>query len=271
MKKSTILNRFILIALFSSYLFSCSQEDDPQVKQEAPAIPPAATLEMKLYGFSEEDVSNGRTMAESYRNVAHAKVGFVIWSKIIELQLAVPTIALAEAFKQQPTLMEAGKWRWAYDVELNGNYQVELYASDEGNQQVGWEMYLLKKGGFQDYLWIEGTSARNATQGQWTVNTATSDELMRVDWKRGTSDTVSELTYTHVEVDSKHKGSYVKYQVLDKGDYNISYSVYMSDIDNLFEINYHTEEQVGRVSNPEYFKDNDWRCWNRDFEDVSCE
>ncbi|MGB3779913.1 MAG: hypothetical protein WA960_16240 [Tunicatimonas sp.] len=270
MRKSTVFNRFVLVALLSSYLFSCSQEDDPQAKQEAPAVPPAATLEMELYSFSEEDASNGRATAEGYWNVVHARVGFIVWNSIIKLQLAVPTIALAEAFKHQPTLVEAGKWRWTYDVEIDGNYQVTLYGSDQKNEQVGWELYLSKKGGFQDFLWVEGTSARNGTQGQWMVNTATS-ELMKVDWKKGDSDTVTELTYTHVEKDSEYKGSYVKYQALDEGDYNTSYSVYLSNEDNLFKINYNTETLVGQVSDPKRFKDEAWHCWNGDFEDVSCE
>lgn len=271
MKRFTLLNRFLLMALLSSYLFSCSQEDDPQAKQEAPAVPPAATLEMELYSFSEEDASNGRTATEGYWNVVHARLGFVIWSNLVRFQLAVPTIALSEAFKQQPTLVEGGKWRWTYDVELDGNYQVKLYGTDQGDQQVGWEMYLSKEGGFQNFLWVEGTSARNGDQGQWTVNKDASKELMKVDWKKGASDTVTELTYTNVEKDGEYESSYVKYQMLDEGDYNTSYSVYLSNEDNLFKIDYNTETQIGRVSDPKRFEDNAWHCWNSNFEDVSCE
>lgn len=270
MKKSTVFNRFILVALFSSYLFSCSQEDDPQAKQEVPAVPPAATLEMELYSFSEEDASNGRTMAENYWNVTHAKVGFVIWSNIIKLQLAVPTVALAEAFKQQPIVVEEGKWLWTYAVDIDANYQVKLYANDLGNQQVGWEMYLSKSGGFQDYLWVTGTSARSGEAGSWILNDDAS-ELMKIDWKKSSSDTVSELVYTHVKEGSEYENSYVKYQVLDEGDYNVSYNVYLSNEDNLFKVDYNTETQVGRVSDPNRFKDNAWHCWNSDFEDISCE
>lgn len=270
MKKFTLFNRFLLMALLSSYLFSCSQEDDPQAKQEAPAVPPAATLEMKLYSFSEEDASNGRSMAEGYWNVTHAKVGFLVWSTIIKLQLAVPTVALSEALKHPVTVVENGKWLRTYDVELDTRYTVKLYASNQGDQRVGWEMYLSKEGGFQDFLWVEGTSNWVGNEGQWTVNTASS-ELMKIDWKKGSSDTVTELTYTHVEKDSEYEGSYVKYQTLDEGDYNTSYSVYLSNEENLFKINYNTETKVGRVSDPKRFKDEAWHCWNSSFEDVSCE
>ena len=270
MKKVTLFNRFFLIALLSGYLLSCSQEDDPQAATEAPEVPPAATLEMKLYSFSEEDASNGRTMAEGYWNVAHAKVGFVVWSNIIKLQLAVPTIALAEAFKQQPIVVEEGKWLWTYSVDLDANYQVKLYANDRGNQQVGWEMYLSKEGEYKDYLWVTGTSTRSMESGAWTVNEGFS-ELMKIDWKKDAPNTVTELVYTQVKKGSEYEGSYVKYQVLDEGDYNISYSVYLSNEDNLFEVNYHTETQVGRVSDEKRFKDNAWHCWNSNFEDISCE
>ncbi len=63
----------------------------------------------------------------------------------MKLRLAIPTIALAEAFKQQPTLTEGGKWLWTYKVEAGDNYQVKLYGSAKGDQQVGWEMYLSKR------------------------------------------------------------------------------------------------------------------------------
>ncbi len=270
MKKVTFINRFLVMALLSGYLVSCSKEDDPQAMKEAPAVPPAASLDMKIYTFSDEDASNGRTMNEGKWNALHASLGFNIWTTIVKLQVAVPTVALSEAFKQTPTLTEDGRWLWAYDVEVVDDYRVELYAKSKGNQQVGWEMYLSKEGGFQNYLWITGTSDRGSKQGQWIVNKEAA-ELMRVDWKKGSSDTVTELTYTHLEAGSEYEGSYVKYQTLSEGDYNVAYSVYLSNEASTLKINYHTETQVGRVSDENRFKDDAWHCWNSDFEDVSCE
>ena len=271
MKKVTFINRFLVMALLSGYLIGCSQEDEPQAMQEAPMVPSAATLDMKIYTFSEEDASNSRTMAEGKWNAFHAGWGFNIWAIIVKAQVAVPAAALHEAFKQTPLLTEDDRWLWTYDVEVIGNnYQVELYAKNQGNQQAGWEMYLSKEGGFQDYLWITGTSDRGSKQGQWIVNKEAA-ELMRVDWKKGSSDTLTELTYTHLEAGSEHEGSYVKYQTLSEGDYNVAYSVYLSNEANTLKVNYHTETQVGRVSDEKRFKDEAWHCWNSDFEDVSCE
>ena len=271
MKKVTLLNWFLLITLLSGYLFSCGEKEDPQAAKVAPTVPSAATLEMKVYSFSQEDASNGRATSETKWNAFHASLGFNIWTTIIRAQLAVPTVALAEALKQQPTVVEEGKWLWTYAVDLlDANYQVKLYANDQGNQQVGWEMYLSQEGGFQDYRWVTGTSDRNGKEGQWIVNEGSS-ELMKVDWDKGQSDTVTELIYTQVKQGSEYEGSYVKYQALDEGDYNVSYSVYLSNEDNLFRINYNTDTHVGQVSNPKHFEDGVWHCWNSDFEDVSCE
>ncbi|MGB3850692.1 MAG: hypothetical protein WA958_12040 [Tunicatimonas sp.] len=270
MNKIIPLNRLFLMALLSGYLIGCSQKDDPQAELAAPAVPSAATLDMKIYTFSEKDNSNGRTMAEGKLNAFYAGLGFNIWTAILKLQVAVPSVALNEAFKQTPTLTSDGQWLWTYSVEAVDNYQVKLYAKDQGDEQVGWEMYLSKEGFFQDYLWITGTSDRSSKQGQWIVNREGA-ELMRVDWKKASSDTVTELTYTHLEAESKYEGSYVKYQTLSEGDYNVAYSVYLSNEDNKLNINYHTETLVGRVSNKKHFDDEAWHCWNSDFEDVSCE
>jgi hypothetical protein len=270
MKRITILNRLFLLALLSGCLISCGKEDDPQAEQVAPVVPSAATLDMKIYNFSEEDASNGRTMAEGKWNALHASLGFNIWTTIVKLQVAIPSVALNEAFKQTPTLTSNGRWLWTYNLEAVDNYQVKLYAKNQGDQQVGWEMYLSKEGGFQNYLWVTGTSDRSSKQGQWIVNKE-GDELMRVDWKKESSDTVTELVYTHLEAGSEYEGSYVKYQTLNEGDYNVAYSVYLSNEDNTLNINYHTETLVGRVSDEKRFKDKAWHCWNSDFEDISCE
>ncbi len=103
------------------------------------------------------------------------------------------------------------------------------------------------------------------------MNKENSEKLMSVDWKRGESDAATELTYTHVEKGDQYEGSYVKYQAFDEGDFNTSYRVYLTTIDNLFKVDYHTETKAGRVSDPNRFEDEAWHCWNGSFEDVSCE
>ncbi|MGB3587558.1 MAG: hypothetical protein WBA23_13510, partial [Tunicatimonas sp.] len=165
------------------------------------------------------------------------------------------------------------RWNWSYDVAHgNTSYQANLYAKPvDGN--INWEMYISKSDAYENFLWFEGISAQDGSNGTWTVNVepeGNSREALFIDWKKA-GEEVASIKYTVTDPVSDQKNSYIEYGKSDDTTFDSFYRVYLAKEDNLMKVDYNSETKVGRVQDPARFEDNEWRCWNSELVNTDCD
>jgi len=269
MKKT--LSTFMLAIFIGLIIFSgCKKKGDP------PEIPPQETFAMDFSQFPEANQKMaGKIAADTTNNnwaFSILTVGF--WQLVVTVNMVVPVLAFAESFNHEAKYVrkDGGKWKWEYNVNDNvGNtYTAKLYGQIDGDQ-VYWEMYISKSGDYTDFLWYDGISKLDNTQGTWTLYKAPTNpvEYVDIEWHRN-NDGTSDVKYTNVEPNSNGNGGYIYYGLTNDPDFNAFYDVYVIESNNLSEIRWNTTGYYGRVRNQTYFGDNEWHCWNNLLEDADC-
>jgi hypothetical protein len=131
-----------------------------------------------------------------------------------------------------------------------------------------------------NFLWYEGTSARDGISGQWILyhSHEFQEKVLQIDWEKE-SDQIASLTYTAVRelkddrTTEPFKGSYLTYG-LQEGDYNAFYNVHFYDIWTTSfvdaYIDWSTTEYNGRVKAQYHFQDTEWHCWDNSGADALC-
>lgn len=254
-------------------LSSCSKEEDvindPGI---APTLPPSSSFIMDFSTFPSEQSENGR-FEETKLHYAHAGLSFLFWQSVIGLQMIVPVAAFQASFDQEAVYIPSEQqWNWSYEVAHgNTTYQANLYAKPL-NGNVDWKMYISKSDAYEDFLWFQGTSAIDGSNGTWTVSVepaGNAREALFIDWKK-TDDEVASIRYTVIDQSSDQEDSYIEYGKTDDDTFDSYYWVFLASENNLMKIDYNSVTKAGRVQNPGYFEDDDWRCWSSDLVDTDC-
>ena len=264
---------FALIVLFLAY--SCKK--DERVK-DAPELPPVETM---VINFGElANAEKSVSMVKTNWLYSAATVG--IWNTIIGTTFAVPVAAFTSAFKYQATKIDDLVWQWEYTVDgFTSQYTARLVGILESNQ-VKWEMYITKTGinPFDEFLWFEGTSKLDGTNGQWILyhSAAFPEETVQIDWVRESGE-VGQIKYTYVRelndqrVADKFNGSTLTYG-LKEGDFDIYVNVHAFDFQSQMfydtYIEWNRTSYNGHVKAELFFNDTDWHCWNSLGDDVDC-
>lgn len=255
------------------FLISCSEDEEvTQQEATAPELPPAAVFAVDFPGFDGE-ADNGRSQEEGYDNAIHAFLNYRGWQTALELHLAHPAIAFGAAVNQEPRyLADEDRWVWVLETDFLGKtYQVDLYGQKVDDRSV-WEMYVSQEDGFQDALWLEGYSALDGSGGAWAVRTNTKNpkNALSIEWK-ASEGAIPYAKYTGLDAASDVYRNYIEYGSRTEGDFSVFYNIFDSSEDNLLKIEHNRETKVGRVSDPARFGNQDWYCWNSDYQNVSCE
>ncbi len=266
--------RMTVVAMLSVVvLSSCSKEEDvindPGI---APTLPPSSSFIMDFSTFPSEQSENGR-FEETKLHYAHAGLSFLFWQSVIGLQMIVPVAAFQASFDQEAVYIPSEQqWNWSYEVAHgNTTYQANLYAKPL-NGNVDWKMYISKSDAYEDFLWFQGTSAIDGSNGTWTVSVepaGNAREALFIDWKK-TDDEVASIRYTVIDQSSDQEDSYIEYGKTDDDTFDSYYWVFLASENNLMKIDYNSVTKAGRVQNPGYFEDDDWRCWSSDLVDTDC-
>lgn len=250
-------------------LASCNSDDEITPVYPAPELPPVESMEMNFSNFNDDN-SGGRM--ESDQNWSRAALHVGVWNTILVLNLAVPVASFKVAVTQSPSYdADRELWVWRFDHTVLGRtYSFEL-TGKLVSDTVEWNMYASEENGFQNVLWYTGEMQVDGSSGYWLLNRDGDNPTtyLRADWEKS-GDGIGTIRYTSVETGAELEDSYIEYSQTNNSDFNRSYDIYIDKDDNRVEIDWHHENGNGRIKNPRFYGDDNFRCWDTDFQDVDC-
>ncbi len=270
MKKVFLVSFALLIS--AALLTHCKKD-----KGDPPVLPPAESMTIDFSNFSSTkkslEVLQGTKGTEN-SNWEYAATVAGIWKLIINTTLAVPVTAFKTALNQTPVFLSGKTWQWSYDVTyLNVTYKARLTGLIR-TSDVQWQMYITRTGtgGFDEFLWFEGTSQIDGSAGQWIINQdpQSSVAFLQIDWAK-TSSVVGNIKYTYLKTDP-FKTSYIEYGLTSgtlDAFYNIHYhnGVKFSDVN----VEWNTTTKNGHVKSVDYLGDSNWYCWDSNRVNTVCQ
>jgi hypothetical protein len=260
MKKILCLS---LITIFSALLLSSCKKD----KGNPPELPPYGSMVIDFSNFSQQKksgvVTDGVKGTESSTWEFAASIANV-WNSVISANIQVPMAAYNAASLHNPSYLSENLWQWSYDFTYDSkSYKAKLKGKISSGS-VAWSLYITDEstGGYNDFLWLEGTSKSDGSGGQWKFRQSPSSDiqLFLTDYTR-TGDEVSAVVYTYTKSDA-NKDSYINYH-LDSSGYDAGYSIHFADgLYSDSEIEWNITTRDGRLQCLDYLQDNNWYCWD---------
>ena len=264
MKKLIIFFLIIILSLGSST--SCKKDNG-----DAPSLPPRESMIIDFSNFLSlkksgniisEDKGTENSNWDYSSNVA------VFWHSIIAQELAIPVASFAHAIDQKPVSLNSDTWEWRYTVSLVGiKYTVRLTGQLSTGNYL-WKMYVAG-GTFGEFLWLDGKSKLDGTEGQWIFNKSSDmmTQYLQIDWTK-TSSTIGTITYTYLKADS-FNGSKIDYVLTssESASYNVHYFNGIAFID--VDIEWNPSTHSGRIKSADYLL-GDWYCWNEQKINILC-
>jgi hypothetical protein len=263
----------LAIVLFISIAMSVGCKKD---KGDPPVLPPAESMTIDFSNFASAkkslEVMPGTKGTEN-SNWEFAATVASLWKQIINLTLIVPVSAYKIAVNQTPVFVSGKTWQWSYDVTIasvvyKARLTGEIRASD-----VQWKMYITRTGtgGFDEFLWFEGTSKSDGSAGQWTLNQDPQAPVsfLQIDWAK-TSSVVGNIKYTYLKNDA-FKTSYIEYG-LTSNALNAYYTVHYYNGVKFSDVNieWNTTTKNGHVKSVDYLGDASWYCWDSNRVNTVC-
>lgn len=256
----------------------CGSDDGGAgVQRTAPDLPPVSTFLMDFSDFSQEGQplqsadSESADAGLSKANWTWAAANVLVWNTLITFGFAIPVAAFLEAFNHEPVRQPDGRWLWDYNFTVDVIHLAELYGKVEDDEVV-WEMYVSREGGYTDFLWYSGRSALDGSEGTWTLNQDPDNPIpmIGIAWHRDTQAGTADIQYTNIVPDGPENGGYIKYGVTGGDPYDAFYDIYNKGKDNHTNIEWSLNDKDGRVKDPDHFGDGEWHCWNNVLDDVDC-
>lgn len=272
MKKFLIF--ILIIALSGASFQSCRKH-----KGDPPALPPAESMFIDFSNFdtgkkTEAAISVPKgTLTSSWEYAA--SVAFV-WNSIIYINLAVPIKSFELAGDYTPSYIDDNTWQWSYSsTVLNVTYKARLTGQIR-TSDVKWEMYITREGtgGFNEFLWFNGTSKLDGTGGQWVLNLSPQSRVpvLQIDWTKS-GNSVGMIKFTYIKTGDDFKDSYIEYG-LTTNPLNAYYTIhyYHSVTQQFYDLNveWSVSQHNGRVKSPLYFGNSDWYCWDGNYLNITC-
>lgn len=274
-----------LLALLIGISFLTSCEKDPVAPggdEVAPQLPPQESFIMPFTGFEDADTTGFKTNKSpedksgptSYRNWFVAASSVAIWNTVVGLTTGVPVASFKEAFNHQATYAGEGVFVWAYDFKVAGKTYIASLSGQfiNNNQEIKWEMKVSQLGGFNEVTWYTGIVSEDLTKASWTLNHQPENPqpFISIDYELDKTTNAFTLRYTNIIPGNADKGAYIEYRTRPGETYNRAYDVFQVKENNFLEILWDVPSYEGRVKNPNFFKDEEWHCWNGDQMDTDC-
>ena len=263
----------IFIAIF--IVQSCTKENDMVTEKSAPQLPAIEMFVMPFQDFSESKRNEveGRTV----NNFSYSLGNILIWNSLLDMNLRIPVLSFAAALNQTAEYQGNGVWLWAYEItDDNGDtYQAELYGELLVSDEVKWDMYISKTGGFQNVHWYTGITANDKSYAHWTLNFDPEDPkpFIKIDYEKDLNTGLGTIRYTNIIPSVPQNSGYIEYREGDGAatdGFDRAYDVYKSEIDNLLEINWDSQNKNGRVKDFDRYHDTEWHCWGTNYKDIQC-
>jgi hypothetical protein len=271
--KAFITTAIIMVSLLSG----CGDDGGTGTGPSAPELPPISSFLMDFSDFAETDlVASPGTAAtggiSTKLNWSWAAGNVLVWNTLITVGLAVPTAAFVEAFHHEATRQPDGTWVWDYNfVAQSTVHLAELHGWIEG-EEVNWEMYISKEGEYTDFLWYEGHSDLEVSEGTWTLYASPADPtcLIGIEWHRFPESGSGDIRYTNIVPEGPENGGYIFYGTTTDEPFDAFYDIYNKGLDNHTTIEWSRTTKTGRVLDSNHFGDADWHCWDSDLNDILC-
>jgi hypothetical protein len=272
MKKSLIIT--LVFVLSGVLMHSCKKDPgDP------PAIPPAGTMAIDFSNFEEAkkgDVEISVPKGTNKSNWEFSAGIALFWKSVMYTTLAVPVTAFQLAASQDPVYIENRTWEWNYSATvLSESYDAKL-TGQIGETNIIWKMYITKggTGGYENFLWFEGTSEFDGNSGQWILyySPTSPGAVLQIDWTK-TGLEVGTIKCTYVKAGDQYKDSYIEYGQTSN-TLNEYYTIhwYNPSVQQFYDLNVEWSKTLhnGRVKCPAYFGTESWYCWDSNFLNVTC-
>jgi hypothetical protein len=272
MKKSFPL--LIITAILLTLFTGCKKD-----KGEPPVLPPSESMTIDFSNF--EGVTKGGASISVPKGTDISNWEFsagaaILWKAVIYTTLAVPVYTFQLAVDQKPVYLEAKTWQWSCSATLlSVTYNARLTGQITGSNVV-WKMYITKvgTGGYTDFLWFEGTSKSDGSQGQWKLYESQLNpvEILKIDWT-ASGNKIGTVKFTYTKAGNEFAESYIEYG-LTTNTLNAFYTIhyYNSSYEQFLDLNveWSTTLHNGRVKCPGRFGTTDWYCWDGNYLNVTC-
>jgi hypothetical protein len=270
MKKSVSL--LIVIAILLTFFTGCKKD-----KGDPPILPPAESMTIDFSNFeggTKGDITLPKGTENS--NWEFSAGAAMLWKSIIYTTLAVPVYSFQLAVDQKPVYLDDKTWQWSCNATvLSVTYSARLTGQITETNAV-WKMYITKEGtgGFADFLWFEGTSKLDGSQGQWKLYESQQNpvQVLQIDWSVA-GDKIGMVKYTYTKSGAEFKDSYIEYG-LTTNALNAYYTIHYfnTSYQQFFDLNveWSTTLHNGRVKCPGRFGTNDWYCWDSNYLNITC-
>jgi hypothetical protein len=271
MKKYAIL---IFIAISLTVLSGCKKD-----KGDPPVLPPSESMTIDFSNFENAkkgDVSISVPKGTLTSNWEFAAGVAMYWKYIIATTLAVPVYSFKLAANQNPVYLEDKTWQWSYNVSiLNMTYKSRL-TGQIMTDVVKWKMYVAVDGtgGFDEFVWFEGTSRLDGSSGQWILNESQQNKVpvLQIDWSVS-GNKVGMIKYTYTKAGNAAAGSYIEYG-LTSNTLNAYYTIHYYNSTFLqfydLDVEWNNTSHNGRVQCQGHFGDTEWYCWDGNYINISC-
>lgn len=261
--------RFVLFALsFVIINQSCIKEPIvPQTDTPAPTLPDASTFIMNFSDFEDADTN------KAFTNWFHAATNVVFWNTVITVNTIVPVAAFYKSFQHSAEFQGNATWLWEYSVPVNNDtYQAKLYGKILSADEVQWDMYISKNGGFSDFKWYSGIVKTDNTHAQWTLykSAINPTEFIGIEYNKNLSNNLESIQFTNIIPGDAGNGGYIEYRTQSDDAYDQNYDIFRIEDDRHILINWSKTTKEGRVKDEVKFQDDEWHCWDEMLEDGKC-
>ena len=269
MKKKIVNPVTYLLILAVGLIFilpSCEKEPAPM------ELPKAETMIIDWNQFPSNS-KKGAAEDLTFGNWFYSAASIVIWNTVVAANIAIPTVAYAAAFTQDPNPVYLGDetWEWSYSVTMNQRTIVaRLVGSRIDNETFSMEMYLSETGNFTDFQWFTGVIRYDQTEAIWTLSYSPQNptDYLEIHYQKDFETDVASFRYTVIDSQNDLYDGYVEFGLDDALDYDAHYTI--SRADTTTNIEWMTETNAGRVKDLRHFGDDQWHCWDSQLQDVDC-
>jgi hypothetical protein len=238
------------------------------MEQEQPDLPPENAFVQDMSDFGN---------AAALRTEAHytyAALNVAVWNTLLYVNLVVPVAAWHEVRDTEPVWnAQAEAWVWTKNFTLNSiDYTANLHGSIE-NGDSRWAMYVSQEGGYQDFLWYEGQARLIPTSGDWTLyqDPDNNEPYIDIEWENDLNSEYDNIKYINSIPNHPGKDGYIHYGRVEDESYEVFYDIFLSDKNQLIEIDYNDMSTAGRIKDSQFYGNEEWKCWNEAHQDISCE
>lgn len=264
-------NLVLLTLILAMVPFAGCKKD----KGNPPVLPPAESMLIDFSNFivptKSADLPQIKGTNEYAWNFAATVAG--TWQSLLRTTLFVPISAFKLAADQSPKNVSGNMWEWKYTSTFSSIEYTARLTGQSTDAGIEWKLYISKKNGFTDFLWLEGITQQDGNSGSWTLyhSNETPVELLKIDWEKSETG-IGYIKYTYLKNDSQKNG-FIEYGLTENplnAYYTVSYfnGVKWSDVD----IEWSTSLHNGRVRSIDYIlADNNWHCWDSNKIDVDCQ